>query len=46
MGIIIIPNPVRDNVVELDVVAKMKIVSNDFENVVNVLYFLYFVFDI
>ena len=37
---------VRDSVVEIDVVAILTIVSNDINIVVNVLYFLYFFFDL
>ena len=39
------PNPVRHNVIELDVVAIVTIVWNDFNNGLNVLYFLYFFSD-
>ena len=39
IGIAIKPIPVRDNVIELDVVAIMTNVSNDFNIVVIVLYF-------
>ena len=42
IGVAIKPIPVRDNVIELDVVAINKNVSNDFYTVVIVLYFLYF----
>ena len=45
IGIAIKPIPVRDNVVEVDVVAIITNVSNDFSVVVIVLYFLYFFFD-
>ena len=37
IGIAFNPNPVRDNVIELDVVAMMTIVSNDFNAVLKVL---------
>ena len=37
IGITIDPNPVSDNVIELDIMAMVTIVSNDFTNVVNVL---------
>ena len=43
IGIAINAIPVRNNVKELDVVAKIK-VSYDFSTVVNVLYFLYIFF--
>ena len=46
IGITIKPIPVRDNVLELDVVAIIRNVSNDFSIVVIVLYFLYFFFDL
>ena len=42
IGITIQPIPVRLKVIELDVVAIIINVSNDFNIVVNVLYFLYF----
>ena len=42
IGITIKPTPKRDNVIELDVVAIIKNVSNDFSIVVIVLYFFYF----
>ena len=45
-GITIKPIPVRLNVIELDVVAIIANVSNDFSIVVIVLYFLYFFFDL
>ena len=45
IGITIKPTPVRDNVIEPDVVAIITNVSNDFSIVVIVLYFLYFFFD-
>ena len=44
IGITIKPIPVRDSVIELDVVTIIN-VSNDFSIVVIVLYFLYFFFD-
>ena len=40
------PIPVRLKVIELDVVAIITIVSNDFSIVVIVLYFLYFFYDL
>ena len=46
IGIAIKPIPVRLNVIQRGVVAKIKIVSNDFNIVVNVLYFFYFFFDL
>ena len=46
IGITIKPTPVRLNVKELDVVAKITNVSNDFSIVVVVLYFSYFLFDL
>ena len=46
IGITIKPIPVRDNVIELDVVAIITNVSNDFSIVVIVLYFLYLFFDL
>ena len=45
IGIAIKPIPVRLNVIELDIVAII-IVSNDFNAVVNVLYFLFFFFEL
>ena len=39
-------NRLRDNVIELDVVAIITNVSNDFSIVVTVLYFLYFFLDL
>ena len=42
IGKAIYPIPVRVKVIELDVVAIITNVSNDFSNVVIVLYFLYF----
>ena len=45
-GIAINPIPLRLNVVELDVVAIKRNVSNDFNIVVSVFYFLYFFFDL
>ena len=44
IDITIKPIPVRDSVIELDVVAIITIVSNDFCIIVSVLYFLYFFF--
>ena len=38
--------PARLNVIELDVVAIITIVSNDIKIVVNVLYFQYFFYDL
>ena len=46
IGMTIKPILVRLNVIELDVVAKITKVSNDFSIVVIVLYFLYFFFDL
>ena len=46
IGIAIKPIPVRDKVIELDVVAIITNVSNDFSIVVIVLEFLYFFFDL
>ena len=46
IGITIKPIPVRLKVIELDVVAILTNVSNDFGNVVVVLYFLYYFFDL
>ena len=46
IGIAIKPIPVRLNVIELDVVARITNVSNDVFIVVNVLYFLYLFFDL
>ena len=46
IGITIKPIHVRFNVIELDVVAIITNVSNDFSIVVIVLYFLYFFFDL
>ena len=46
IGITIKPIPVRDKVIELDVVATITNVSNDFSIVVIVLYFLYFFYDL
>ena len=46
IGITIKPIPVRLKVMELDVVAILTNVSNDFGNVVVVLYFLYYFFDL
>ena len=45
IGITIKPIPVRENVIELDVVAEIN-VSNDFSILVIILYFLYFFFDL
>ena len=42
IGITIKPIPVRDNVIELDILAVIIIVSFDFSIVVNVLYFFHF----
>ena len=42
IGSSIDPNPVSDNVRDVDIVAIVTIVSNDFTNVVNVLYFIFF----
>ena len=42
LGITIKPVPVRESVIELYVVVIITNVSNDFNIVVNVLYFLYF----
>ena len=44
IGITIKPIPVRDSIIELDVVAIITIVSNDLSIVVSVLYFLYLFF--
>ena len=44
IGITVRPNPVRDNEIELDVVAIRTIVSKDFSIVVSVLHFLIFLF--
>ena len=44
IGITINPIPLRDKVIELEVVAIITNVSNDFSIVVIVLYFLYFFF--
>ena len=44
IGIAIIPIPVGDKVIQLDVVAIIKNVSNDFNIVVSVFYFLYLFF--
>ena len=41
IGITIKPIPVRNNVIELDVVAKLTNVSIDFNNVVKILIFLF-----
>ena len=46
IGIAIKPNLVRDNVTELDVVAKITNVSDDFNIVFAVLSFLFFFFDL
>ena len=46
IGIAINPILVTDNVIEVDVVAIITIVSNDLSIVVSVLYFLYFFFDL
>ena len=46
IGIAIKPIPVRLKVIELDVVAIITNVSNDFNVVVNVFYFLFFFFDL
>ena len=46
IGITIKPIPVRDNVIEIDIVAIITNVSNDFNIVVIVLYFLYFFLDL
>ena len=46
IGITIKLIPVGDRVIELDTVAIITIVSNDFSIVVIVLYFLYFFFDL
>ena len=40
------PIPVRDKVIEIDIVAKITNVSNDFSILVSDLYFLYFFFDL
>ena len=42
IGMTMKPIPVRLNVLELDIVAIITNVLNDFNNVVNVLYFLHF----
>ena len=44
IGIAIKPNPVRDKVIELDVVVIITNVSNDFSIVVIVLFFFTFLF--
>ena len=44
-GIAIKPIPVSLNVIEIDVVAIIIIVSNDFDIVINVLYFLYLFYE-
>ena len=46
IGITIKPIPVRDKVIELDVVAIITNVSNDFNIVVIVLYVLFFFLDL
>ena len=46
IGITNNPIPVRDKVIELDVLAIISKVSNDFSIVVIVLYFSYFFFDL
>ena len=46
IGNTIKPIPVRDDVIELDVVAIITNVSNDFSIVIIVLYFLYFFLDL
>ena len=46
IGITIKQIPVGDNVIELDVVALLTNVSNDFSNVVIVFYFLNFLLDL
>ena len=46
ISVTIKPIPVRINVIELDVVAIITNVSNDFNSVVIILYFLYFSFDL
>ena len=46
IGVAINPIPVRDKVIELDVVAIVTNVSNDFNIVVNVLCFLFFFLDL
>ena len=46
MGITINPIPVRNKAIELDVVAKLKNASNDFNIVVNIFYSLYLFFDL
>ena len=46
IGITIKPIPLRDKIIELDVVAIITIVLTDFNIVVKVLYFLYFLFDL
>ena len=46
IGITIKPIRVRDNVIEIDVVAIITKVSNDFSIVVIVLYFMYFFCDL
>ena len=46
IGIAIKPIPVRDKVKELDVVAIITNVPNDFNILVSVLYFLYFCLDL
>ena len=45
IGIAIKPIPVRDKVIDLDVVTIKTNLSNDFSIVVIVLFFLYFFFD-
>ena len=46
IGITIKPNPVRFGVIELDAVATITSVSNDFNIAVNVSYFLYLFLDL
>ena len=46
IDITIKPKTVRESVIEVDVVEKIPNVSNDFNIVVIVLYFLYFFFDL
>ena len=45
IGITIKPNPVRDKVIEIDVVAIITDVSNGFSIVFIILYFVFFFFD-
>ena len=46
IGMVINPITVTDKVIEVDVVVIITIVSNEFSNVVIVLFFLYFYFDL